>query len=610
VISTRSGDGSGIGWGDGTPLEGETKTGMLRRDHRLLLDAVLLGVVGALGAQAFTFLLHLAEHLFLRGLAAYIPPGLPDEGGVLRQVIGPHGLWWIPLATTLGGLISGVLVYSLAPEAEGHGTDTAVKAFHRSGGFIRPRVTPLKMVASAVTIGSGGAAGREGPTALISAGIGSIYATLTRRSDEDRRLLVLVGMAAGLSAIFRSPIGTALFAVEVLYGEMEFEGAALLYTMLASIVAYVLNGVFVGWLPLFQVPAGLGDPGFADYVWYAVLGLASGVVAAWLPLLFYRVRDGFHAIPIPPHFKPALGGLGVGLLALWLPQVLGGGYGWIQEAIDGRLAARLLLLLVLVKGLAFALTVSSGGSGGVFAPTLFVGAMLGGWLAQTTSHSPAAFVVVGMAAVFSGAARVPMATLLMVTEMTGSYRLLVPAALAVFLSYFVQRLLSERLRYRSLYEAQVSTRADSPTHQAEQLHNALRLVKEGRAAVHGPLGRLELTALLESGVAIDLGDGRELVLASPRPGSAWIGGTLPPLLADADGARTVAVLRGVRVLSPDGVRSLERDDRLLLVLAPEAWRQVGEHLVRAGGAHLDVSLRGAPSPQRPASGPDPPADGE
>jgi CIC family chloride channel protein len=576
-----------------TLVETEANHGLLRRDHRLLLDAVLLGVVGALGAQAFTYLLRLATHVFLTGLAGYTPPGLPDEGGVLRQVIGPHGLWWIPLATTLGGLISGVLVYSLAPEAEGHGTDTAVKAFHRSGGFIRPRVTPLKMVASAITIGSGGAAGREGPTALISAGIGSIYASVTRRSDEDRRLLVLVGMAAGLSAIFRSPIGTALFAVEVLYGEMEFEGAALLYTMLASVVAYVLNGVFVGWLPLFQVPAGLGDPGLTDYLWYAVLGLASGVVAAWLPLLFYGVRDGFHAIPIPPHFKPALGGLGVGLLALWLPQVLGGGYGWIQEAIDGRLAVRLLLLLVLAKGLAFALTVSSGGSGGVFAPTLFVGAMLGGLVARTTGHPPAAFVVVGMAAVFSGAARVPMATLLMVTEMTGSYRLLVPAALAVFLSYFAQRLLSERLKYRSLYEAQVPTPADSPTHQAEQLHHALRLVKEGKAAAHGPLGRLELTALLESGVVIDLDDGRELALAAPRPGCPWIGQTLSPLLAEADGPRIVAVLRDGRVLSPDGARTLEGDDRLLLVLAPEAWRQVGEHLVRAGGGPAGASTRGA-----------------
>jgi CIC family chloride channel protein len=188
---------------------------------------------------------------------------------------------------------------------------------------------------------------------------------------------------------------------------------------------------------------------------------------------------------------------------------------------------------------------------------------------------------------------VAMATLLMVTEMTGSYRLLVPAALAVFLSYFAQRLLSERLKYRSLYEAQVPTPADSPTHQAEQLHHALRLVKEGKAAAHGPLGRLELTALLESGVVIDLDDGRELALAAPRPGCPWIGQTLSPLLAEADGPRIVAVLRDGRVLSPDGARTLEGDDRLLLVLAPEAWRQVGEHLVRAGGGPAGASTRGA-----------------
>lgn len=559
---------------------------MLKREHRLILDSVMLGVVGALAAQLFTLLLRLAQQLLLEGLAAYRPPGLPDEGGVLRQLIGPHGLWWIPLATTFGGLISGVLVYSLAPEAEGHGTDTAVKAFHQSGGHIRPRVTPLKMVASAITIGSGGAAGREGPTALISAGIGSLYATLTRRPDDDRRLLVLVGMAAGLSAIFRSPIGTALFAVEVLYGQMEFEGAALLYTMLASVVAYVLNGLFVGWRPLFQVPAGLGDPGLTDYVWYAVLGLASGVVATLLPVLFYGVRDGFRAIPIPPHLKPALGGLGVGLMALWLPQVLGGGYGWIQEAIDGRLALRMLLLLVFAKAVAFALTVSSGGSGGVFAPTLFVGAMLGGWLAQATSHSTAAFVVVGMAAVFSGAARVPMATLLMVTEMTGGYRLLVPAALAVFLSYFVQELLSERLTYRSLYEAQVPTRADSPTHHVEQLQSALRLVKDSKVASREPVGRLELTKLLQSGIAVDLGGGQELALARPRPQSPWIGQPLPhPQLAEAGGARVVAVLRQKQVLLPDADTSLEADDVVMMILAAEEWSRIEEHLVplyRAG----------------------------
>jgi CIC family chloride channel protein len=552
---------------------------MKTRERRLILDSVLLGVVGALGAQLFIGLLHFAERLLLEGLGGYGPPGLPDEGGVLRQVIGPHGLWWIPLSTTLGGLISGVLVYSLAPEAEGHGTDTAVKAFHRSGGAIRPRVTPLKMVASAVTIGSGGAAGREGPIALIAAGFGSVYATLTRRDDDDRRLLVLIGMAAGLSAIFRSPIGTALFAVEVLYADMEFEAAALLYTMLASVVAYVVNGLFVGWKPLFHVPAGLGDPEATEYLWYAVLGLGSGLVAALVPSLFYGMRDAFRRIPIPFSLKPALGGLGVGVMALWLPQVLGGGYGWIQEAMDGRLALGLLVTLVFAKALAFALTVSSGGSGGVFAPTLFVGAMLGGAVAQATGHSTPAFVVVGMAAVFGGAARVPLATLLMVTEMTGGYRLLVPAALAVFLSYLVQRLLSERLKYSSLYEAQVPARADSPTHHLEQIQHAFHLVREGMVSSTRPLGRLELTALLETGVAIGLGGGQELVLAAPRPDSPWIGQPPPrPDPAQTGGAQIVAIVRDKRVLVPGADARLEAGDLLLVVVDPGGWGKIGEHL--------------------------------
>jgi CIC family chloride channel protein len=343
----------------------------------------------------------------------------------------------------------------------------------------------------------------------------------------------------------------------------------------------VVNGLFVGWKPLFHVPAGLGDPGATDYLWYAVLGLASGLVATLLPLVFYGMRDAFRRIPIPLPLKPALGGLGVGLMALWLPQVLGGGYGWIQEAIDGRLAVRLLLVLVFAKTLAFALTVSSGGSGGVFAPTLFVGAMLGGVVAQATGQSTPAFVAVGMAAVFGGAARVPMATLLMVTEMTGGYRLLVPAALAVFVSYFVQRLLGERLAYRSLYEAQVPTQADSPTHHVEQLQKALRLVQDGRVSSPRPLGRLHLGALLEAGVAVDLGGGQELILAAPRPGSPWIGQPLPrERLAEADGTQVVAILRNERVLLPDAQTTLQAQDQLMLVLGPGGWPGIAEQLER------------------------------
>lgn len=422
---------------------------------QLLVASVMLGTVGALAARLFMWALRICQHFFLISLAGYIPPGLPEERGILRQTIGPHGLWLIPVSTTLGGLLSGFLVYSFAPEAEGHGTDAVVKAYHRAAGFIRARVAPLKLVASAITIGSGGAAGREGPIALIGAGVGSICATLARRNEEERRILTLVGMAGGLSAIFRSPIGAAFFATEVLYGNMEFEGGALLYTMLASVTAYAINGLFVGWQPLFDFAANQRGLTAAGYAWLLVLGAASGIIATLLPVVFYKTRDAFHALPFPRALNPAIGGLGVGLLALKFPQILGGGYGWIQEAMQGGVVTHLLIVLVFAKIAALALTVSSGGSGGVFAPTLFVGAMLGGFCASLFHLPSDLFAVLGMAATFGAAAHVPIASLLMVTEMTGAYHFLPLAAFTVLLSYLVQTRLTASFKYKSLYEAQV-----------------------------------------------------------------------------------------------------------------------------------------------------------
>jgi CIC family chloride channel protein len=546
----------------------------------IILDTVLLGVVGALSAQLFTLLLHGAQTILLNWLTGYNPPGLPDEGGILKQVVGPPGLWLIPLATMFGGLISGILVYSLAPEAEGHGTDTVVKAFHRAKGFIRPRVSPLKMVASAITIGSGGSAGREGPIALISAGIGSIYSDLFKRSDQERRLLVLIGMAAGLSAIFRSPIGTAIFAIEVLYGDMEFESAALLYTMLGSLVAYVVNGLFVGWQPLFRVPSDLSAPQFTEYAWYAILGIGSGLLATLLPVVFYRLRDAFQYMPVPPHLKPMIGGLGLGLLALVFPQVLGGGYGWIQESIDGRLPAMLLLALVFAKILSLALTVSSGGSGGVFAPSLFVGAMVGGLTAKVFHQPSAAFVVVGMAAVFGGAARVPIATLLMVTEMTGGYQLLVPAAVAVILSYYVQKLLSSRLKYTSLYEAQVPNRADSPAHHTENLCMALDFMCKPRLSDPSRLCHLDLVNLLESEVPVDLGQEKQLMIGALREDSPWVG---EPISSGCqkeleNQMEIIAILRGSQILMPYPDMLLKAEDRILAIISPHLRKRLERHL--------------------------------
>lgn len=486
----------------------------MRKQAHLLFDTLILGIIGAIGAELFRLLLDFFGTIFLDYIAKYSAPGLPSEGEKLVESIGPSGLWLVPVILVIGGLISGFIVYTFAPEAEGHGTDTVVKAFHRQNGAIRKRVTPVKILASAITIGSGGSAGREGPTALFSAGFGSIYAGILKRSDKERRLLVLIGMAAGLSAIFRSPIGTAIFAVEVLYSDMEFETEALIYTMLGSIVAYALNAILVGWQPLFQVPGNLSAEHFSDYAWYTLLGIASGIIGTILPNVFYYTRDLFKKIPIKDHFKPAIGGLGVGLIALAYPQVIGGGYGWIQKAINGQLIFSLLFILLFGKMIAFALTVSSGGSGGVFAPTLFVGAMLGGLFAEIFHQPPAAFAVVGMAAVFGSTARVPIATLLMVTEMTGGYNLLVPAALAVILGFYVQDFLSVKfkVKYISLYEAQVQRQSYSQAHRAEHLKRALSILKDQKKIDPASLGNIDLISLLDSKIPVNLTDKEQLFM--------------------------------------------------------------------------------------------------
>lgn len=561
------------------------------REPRLLLESALLGVAGALAAQLFMWMLHACSRILLTGIAGYTPPGA--ETGPPHEILGPHGLWLIPLVTTLGGLISGFLVYRFAPEAEGHGTDTAVDAFHRRGGVIRPLVPPIKMLASAITIGSGGSAGREGPIALITAGLASVYAKLAHRSEDDRRLLLLAGMAAGLSAIFRTPMGTGVFAIEVLYGRMEFEVGALLYTMFASAVAYTVNGVFVGFAPLFRVPA-IPTPVFRDYASYAALGIAAGVIGTALPVVFYRTRDLFRMLPVPVWVKPALGGLLLGVLALVLPQVLGGGYGWIQLAIDGRLALHLLLLLLFAKMAAFALTVGSGGSGGVFAPSLFVGAMLGGAFAIVLHQAPAVFAVVGMAAVFGAAARVPIATMLMVTEMAGGYHLLVPAGLAVMIAYMLQVRLSQPLRYRSLYEGQVPTRRDSPAHYLEHIQVALNLLGRRDLPIADQMGHLDLLRMLRSQVRFDLPGGRELTLGLIGDDSPAAKKTLGDLYRELNETdfEVIAIMRREHVLLPHRETRLEPGDRLVMITSPRSREPVAryiEPLPEKGGVQLQAA---------------------
>ena len=270
----------------------------------------------------------------------------------------------------------------------------------------------------------------------------------------------------------------------------------------------------------------------------------------------------------------------VGLIALRLPQVLGGGYGWIQDAINGQLALKLLLVLLLAKMVALSLTVGSGGSGGVFAPSLFVGAMLGGAFALLSHHTPAGMVIVGMAAVFGGAARVPLATLLMVAEMTGGYQLLVPAGLAVMLSYVLQVNLSRFFKYDSLYEAQVAGRADSPAHRAEQVQTALRLLDSGSLPLPPDTTHLHLASLLQAGLALELPDGSQLTVGVLPPHSPWVGKQIQSR-PDSDvvrHTRIASILRGTTVVLARPNTILQPGDRLLIVVQPEVLDRLGQYL--------------------------------
>lgn len=559
---------------------GRVKALLQRQRRQLLIDTILLGVTGVVAAQLFNLLLDGSRWLFLYRIAGYRPPGLPSEGASPIPVVGARGVWLVPIVTTLGGLIVGAITTWLEPQAEGHGTDVVVRAFHRTAGALRPRLAPVKLVASAITIGSGGAAGREGPIALIAAAVGSTYATLTGRSEADRRLLLLIGAAAGLSAIFRSPIGAALFVTEVLYADIEFEASALLYAVLAAIIAYALNGLIVGWGALFVVPPITAFHSPFAYGWYALLGIAAGVFATLLPLVFYRTRDAFAKLRVAPYLKPAIGGCLTGLVILVFPEVIAGGYGWIQRAIDGQMQLGRMALLGVAEIVAMSFTVGSGGSGGVFAPSLFVGAMLGGTCAAL-GHQPAApFVVVGMAAVFAGAAHVPIATMMMVTEMTGGYTLLVPSALAVILSYLVQGRLSTRLAYRSVYEAQVPTRADSPAHHSQHVEIALRILREHELTNLHSIGELDLVSLLRAGIPVDLADNRRLSIGVLRADSPYVSTTIGASGRKLGGADTniIAILRDKQMLSPRADTVLQAGDRLIIVCDANSADRLSEQL--------------------------------
>ncbi len=430
------------------------------------LMSIAVGFVAGWGAILFEELLRRALHFFLHLPTGFLEPLKGAEVATVTALAATRS-WLFLLIPALGGLVSGLMVFLIAPEAEGHGTDAMIEAFHRRGGYIRKRVPIVKILASAITIGSGGSAGKEGPIAQIGAGFGSFLATVLKLKPRDRRILVLAGAAGGIGAIFHAPLGAALFAPEVLYRETEFEFEAILPCIVSSIVASSIFDQYFGRTALFF-------PGPVDFepvelLAYAIFAIICALVGYLYVKLFYDVfRDRFFKkIKLPRTLKPALGGLLLGAIAFMVPQVMDGGYGWIQSALEGKIFWGTMLLLALLKIVATSFTISSGGSGGVFGPSVFMGAMLGGafgFLGHQVAPGwvihPNSFVLVGIGGFFAGVAKVPVASIIMACEMCASYTLLVPLMLVSTISYLL-------LGKVSLYEKQVVTRLASPAHVTE-----------------------------------------------------------------------------------------------------------------------------------------------
>lgn len=438
------------------------RAGYLRK---WLILGALIGIVAGLGAIVFTAALRWATEFFLVVIGGYTPPAPAGEGATMGSAAHLARPWALPLVVGLGGLISGILVFGLAPEAEGHGTDAAISAVHHNPKGIRARVSFVKIIASAITIGSGGSAGREGPTAQISAGFGSMLARWLDLTPADARIAVTVGIGSGIGAIFRAPLGGAVLGAEVLYRE-DVEADALIPSLVASIVGFAVYGAVDGFSPIFSTPGGYHFNHPAELFYYALIGLAAGLLGRLYATSFYGFVHLNHRFPKTRMVNPAIGGLLVGSLAIVFPQVLGTGYGWVQAAMTAAIMTIPLWVVVLLpfaKILATSLSIGSGGSGGIFGPGMVIGGFLGAAIWRLTQgmpavpHSSAAFVVVAMIACFGSIAHAPLAVMLMVAEMTGTLEMLAPAMVAVGVATVI-------VGDESIYESQLKNRAEAPAH--------------------------------------------------------------------------------------------------------------------------------------------------
>ncbi len=408
----------------------------------LLLLAIAVGAGAGVGAIAFRYLI-LWFTLLFTGHRDF-----SSAGRSANPLVPGLGMWFLLVAPVIGGLIYGPLVDRFAKEARGHGVPEVMYAVSEHGGRIRPQVAVVKSLASALCIGSGGSVGREGPIVQIGSALGSSLGQAMKLPTSRLRLLVACGAAGGISATFNAPIAGVFFALELILRDFETESFGAV--VLASVVADVIGRAAFGpnaflTLPPFRISS------YWDYPMYVGLGIVAGVVGVTFVKVLYGTEDVCDRVwrGRPEWLRPAAGGILLGLLLLALPQMYGVGYPVLEAAIRGRYALDFLMILLAGKILATSLTIGIGGSGGVFAPSLFMGAMLGsaygmlmGHLAPGVAGSAGAFGIVGMGAVFAGAARAPITAVLIIFELTGEYRIILPLMAAVVLATVISGVLS------------------------------------------------------------------------------------------------------------------------------------------------------------------------
>jgi len=538
----------------------------------LLILATIIGVVGGLGAVLFRWMIHLVNEL------AY-----PKGVGVADLAALPWYMLLLP--PVAGGLVVGPMIYFLAREAKGHGVPEVMDAVLNRGGRIRSRVAAVKILASAISIGVGGSVGREGPIVQIGSSLGSTLGQVLRLDVRSVRLLVGCGAAAGIAATFNAPIAGALFALEIIIGTGAVRQFAPL--VVATVAGTVVSRGILGDVPAFQVPRyHLGNAW--HLLSYTVLGLTAGLVGVGFSRGLYVVEDLWDRIKIHEAVKPVVGGLIVGLIAIGLPEVMGSGYEPIDHILAGNdVALGILLLLLLGKIAATHVSLASGFSGGVFAPSLFVGAMLGA-LFGGIAHQllPEAFVaptgayaVVGMGAVVAAATHAPLTVILIVFEMTGDYRMILPLMLATLIA----SILSVRLSEASIYTLKLLRRGTKLGGRDDVMNTStvgmlMRPVRRTLAPSDGWARVVELT--LASGaptyVVDDEGQLLGVILLEDVAALIREESVLEKLLVAADAMRSVeaasvdsTLARCLRALSVEGADErpvVDDDGRLIGVI--------------------------------------------